>query len=154
MGQADARDSYCSLLSTQVVGAGYSLSAETGDVATLVKLLRVAMLLPVILVASLITRAQGSGEGDGSRPPLLPWFAVAFAVLVALVANTVLQKPLNRLFSYRYHVTGTWADPKVVRVQNTQLGQAADAAGQFPPPPAVPPAAGSAPKGTLEDAKK
>jgi uncharacterized protein YhdP len=25
----------------------------------------------------------------------------------------VLQKPLNRLFSYRYHVTGTWADPKV-----------------------------------------
>ena len=31
----------------------------------------------------------------------------------ALVANTVLQKPLNRLFSYRYHVTGTWADPKV-----------------------------------------
>lgn len=68
----------------QVVGAGYSLSAETGDVATLVKLLRVAMLLPVILVASLITRAQGSGEGDGSRPPLLPWFAVAFAVLVAI----------------------------------------------------------------------
>ena len=32
---------------------------------------------------------------------------------VARVANTVLQKPLNRLFSYRYHVTGTWADPKV-----------------------------------------
>lgn len=31
----------------------------------------------------------------------------------ALLANTVLQKPLNRLFSYRYHVTGTWADPKV-----------------------------------------
>lgn len=30
-----------------------------------------------------------------------------------LLANTVLQKPLNRLFSYRYHVTGTWADPKV-----------------------------------------
>ena len=29
------------------------------------------------------------------------------------MANTVLQKPLNRLFSYRYHVTGTWADPKV-----------------------------------------
>ena len=33
----------------QVVGAGYSLSPETGDAATLVKLLRVAMLLPVIV---------------------------------------------------------------------------------------------------------
>jgi len=30
----------------QVVGAGYSMSQETGDTATLVKLLRVAMLLP------------------------------------------------------------------------------------------------------------
>ncbi len=31
----------------------------------------------------------------------------------ALVANTVLQKPLNRLFSYRYHVTGGWSDPQI-----------------------------------------
>ena len=31
----------------------------------------------------------------------------------ALLANSVLQKPLNRLFSYRYHVTGTWAEPLV-----------------------------------------
>jgi uncharacterized integral membrane protein (TIGR00698 family) len=66
----------------QVVGAGYSLSTETGDVATLVKLLRVAMLLPVILIASLITRGQ---QAPGTvRPPLLPWFAVAFALLVAV----------------------------------------------------------------------
>jgi uncharacterized protein (TIGR02099 family) len=32
----------------------------------------------------------------------------------ALLANTVMpNNPINRLFSYRYHVTGTWADPKV-----------------------------------------
>lgn len=67
----------------QVVGAGYSISPEAGDIATLVKLMRVAMLLPVILVASLITRASG-GHEEGKRPPLLPWFAVAFAALVAL----------------------------------------------------------------------
>ena len=71
----------------QVVGAGYSLSNESGDVATLVKLLRVAMLLPVILLASAITRARLAAEGAaaaGKRPPLLPGFAVAFAVLIAL----------------------------------------------------------------------
>ena len=66
----------------QVVGAGYSLSRETGDVATLVKLMRVAMLLPVIMFAAALTRAR---VGDGAvRPPLLPWFAVAFAALVAI----------------------------------------------------------------------
>ena len=35
----------------QVVGARYSMGKEPGDVATIVKLLRVAMLLPVILAA-------------------------------------------------------------------------------------------------------
>ncbi len=38
----------------------------------------------------------------------------------ALLANTVLQKPLNRLFSYRYHVTGTWIDPQVSKAGETR----------------------------------
>ena len=67
----------------QVVGAGYSMSRETGDVATIVKLMRVAMLLPVIICAAMITRAQ-SGSNSGPRPPLLPWFAVAFVVVAAV----------------------------------------------------------------------
>jgi uncharacterized integral membrane protein (TIGR00698 family) len=65
----------------QVVGAGYSMSRETGDAATVVKLMRVAMLVPVILCAALVTRAQGGG---GARPPLLPGFAVAFFVLACV----------------------------------------------------------------------
>lgn len=67
----------------QVVGAGYSLSSETGDIATLVKLMRVAMLLPVIVFAAMLTRARGADAGS-ERPPLLPWFAVGFALLVAV----------------------------------------------------------------------
>jgi uncharacterized protein YhdP len=38
-----------------------------------------------------------------------------------LLANAVLQNPLSRLFSYRYHVTGSWSDPQV------------DKAGESPP---------------------
>jgi uncharacterized integral membrane protein (TIGR00698 family) len=72
----------------QVVGAGYSLSQEAGDTATIVKLLRVALLLPVILLAAALARwhtaRKGSGASTGTRPPLLPWFALAFFVLVAL----------------------------------------------------------------------
>jgi uncharacterized integral membrane protein (TIGR00698 family) len=67
----------------QVVGAGYSMSRETGDAATVVKLMRVAMLLPVILCATLVTRAQGKAAG-GARPPLLPGFAVGFLVLACV----------------------------------------------------------------------
>lgn len=75
----------------QVVGAGYSLSHEAGDAATLVKLMRVAMLLPVIALAAALARrherAEGTADATGPRPPLLPWFAVAFAALV-LVNST------------------------------------------------------------------
>ena len=42
----------------QVVGAGYIISPEAGANATYVKLLRVAMLLPVVLALSLAFRAQ------------------------------------------------------------------------------------------------
>ena len=68
----------------QVVGAGYSLSPVTGDTATVVKLMRVAMLLPVIVFAVAIGRKRGHEQGTGKRPPVLPGFAVAFAVLVAI----------------------------------------------------------------------
>ena len=67
----------------QVVGAGYGMSRETGDVATFVKLMRVATLVPVIVFAVMLTRARAKEAGT-KRPPLLPWFAVAFAVLVAI----------------------------------------------------------------------
>ncbi|NBA96903.1 YeiH family protein [Pseudomonas sp. R5(2019)] len=67
----------------QVVGAGYSMSTETGDTATVVKLMRVAMLLPVIVCAAMITRMQGA-DPTGKRPPLLPWFAVGFLILACV----------------------------------------------------------------------
>ena len=67
----------------QVVGAGYAISPEAGDTATVVKLMRVAMLLPVIVCIGLWARSTG-GHGDGQRPPLLPWFVTAFAALVVL----------------------------------------------------------------------
>ena len=35
------------------------------------------------------------------------------AGVATLLANTVLRDPLNRLFSYRYRVTGSWSDPQI-----------------------------------------
>lgn len=80
----------------QVVGAGYSLSRETGDTATVVKLMRVAMLLPVILCASMITRAGQEPGASATRPPLLPWFAVAFVALVLVGSAGWVPAPVQQ----------------------------------------------------------
>ena len=74
----------------QVVGAGYSLSPEAGDAATITKLMRVAFLMPVLVVISLVVRtrlAGAVGTGSAAKTPLLPWFTVAFVVLM-LVNST------------------------------------------------------------------
>jgi uncharacterized integral membrane protein (TIGR00698 family) len=87
----------------QVVGAGYAISPEAGDTATVVKLMRVAMLLPVIVATGLLVRSNGASRsdrlgggllreaGEGERPPLLPWFLAAFLALV--VVNSLLPIP-------------------------------------------------------------
>src|SRR6476620_7618922 len=48
----------------QVVGAGYAISSKAGDTATIVKLLRVAMLLPVILATGIFVRTRAAAEGE------------------------------------------------------------------------------------------
>lgn len=78
----------------QVVGAGFSISETAGTTATLVKLLRVAMLAPVVVTLALILRRRaGSGPG-GARPPLVPGFVAAFVALAALNSVTALPSPL------------------------------------------------------------
>jgi uncharacterized integral membrane protein (TIGR00698 family) len=69
----------------QVVGAGYTISNETGDIATYVKLLRVAMLLPAVFAISFLY-ARSGGHGERARATL-PLFLVGFAVLV--LANSI-----------------------------------------------------------------
>jgi len=76
----------------QVVGAGYSMSKSTGDTATVVKLMRVAMLLPVITITVLAMRKRDAVGGP--RPPLLPWFAVAFAMLVVVNSVGLIPRPV------------------------------------------------------------
>ena len=69
----------------QVVGAGFSIGPETGETATLVKLIRVSMLAPVVLSFSIIIRQRGlNDEVAGKKPPLLPSFVVGFLILAAL----------------------------------------------------------------------
>jgi len=66
----------------QVVGAGYSISTEAGDIATIVKLLRVAT-LPLVLLLIIVSMARSS---KGSAKARVPLFVVGFAVV--MLANS------------------------------------------------------------------
>jgi len=73
----------------QVVGAGFSISNEAGETATLVKLLRVSMLAPIVIGAALIIRfvsasREQDGETKSARTPLMPGFVVVFILLAAI----------------------------------------------------------------------
>lgn len=66
----------------QVVGAGYAVSEEAGDVATFVTLVRV-LPLPVVILGIVLA---GRGRDTGGRFPVL-WFVVLFAA-IGLLRNT------------------------------------------------------------------
>jgi uncharacterized integral membrane protein (TIGR00698 family) len=67
----------------QVLGAGLTVSPQAGDVATFVKLVRVACLLPVVVGIGLIYRTR-SASGGTQTQPLLPHFLLGFIALVVL----------------------------------------------------------------------
>jgi uncharacterized integral membrane protein (TIGR00698 family) len=80
----------------QVVGAGYSISDDAGDTATIVKLFRVALLLPAVLVISFLFRANQQPHANITpRPPLLPMFLVAFAALVIINSSGWVPQSVN-----------------------------------------------------------
>jgi uncharacterized integral membrane protein (TIGR00698 family) len=84
----------------QVVGAGYSVSPTTGDLGTFIKLLRVAMLVPVVLVIGIIFRNKVSAAADREKAPAFPLFLIGFIVLFAvnstgLIPGDVIQPVAN-----------------------------------------------------------
>ena len=84
----------------QVVGAGYSVSPTTGDLGTFIKLLRVAMLVPVVLVIGIIFRNKVSAAADREKAPAFPLFLICFIVLFAvnstgLIPGDVIQPVAN-----------------------------------------------------------
>ena len=72
----------------QVYGASIAVSEGALNIATLVKLSKVVMLIPLLLILGLMQRRQAVGEARGHVP--VPWFVLAFlAVLMLNSAVTV-----------------------------------------------------------------
>ena len=70
----------------QVVAAGMILGPEAGDTATVVKLFRVMLLMPVVVVISMLYRNHPDAKAADESVPLVPGFLLAFIVLVLLAS--------------------------------------------------------------------
>jgi uncharacterized integral membrane protein (TIGR00698 family) len=71
---------------SSVVAAGYSYSKAAGDYATIVKLTRATLIIPVCLVLAMIEawRHKRHGSGDFSLARIFPWFILWFVVASAI----------------------------------------------------------------------
>jgi uncharacterized integral membrane protein (TIGR00698 family) len=76
----------------QVVGAGFSISDEAGNVATLTKLQRV-LLLPLVILAILMATRKSDGERVG-----IPLFVIAFIVFMLINSTGVLPEAVVAFF--------------------------------------------------------
>lgn len=68
-----------------VVGAGNAMGESVGSVAIIVKMIRVMMLVPVLLIISYTIARKASGS-DAPGKINTPWFAILF--LVVIVVNS------------------------------------------------------------------
>ena len=89
----------------QVVGAGYMLDPESGDIATIVKLFRVSLLTVVVVIVAAAFRKSSGRATPGAagedahqeipaKQPLVPWFLWLFIGMVMLNSAGVLPAPV------------------------------------------------------------
>ena len=72
---------------SSVVAAGYSYSNEAGNFATIVKLTRALMIVPITLALAIFTARKNSHNGSFNIVKIFPWFILGF--LVASIINTI-----------------------------------------------------------------
>lgn len=87
----------------QVVGAGYSVSEQTGDLSTLIKLVRVSMLMPVVVIMLLVIKrsyrhagvdGKAAQSAQSAQSAKVPLFLVAFVVLMLLNSWLTIPAPV------------------------------------------------------------
>lgn len=75
----------------QVVAAGMMMGQESGNAATVVKLFRVVLLLPVVMLIAFGYRKWGAvhdaDDLSQNKPPLVPGFLIGFMALVILAST-------------------------------------------------------------------
>ena len=88
----------------QVIGAGFTVSEQTGETATLIKLFRVTLLFPIVLVISIMSYRLKLVTNVNRKTPLIPYFIIFFILMV--VANSFNLFSFN--IKYYFNHLSTW----------------------------------------------
>lgn len=78
----------------QVVAAASNFDAQTAEVATIVKMTRVALLVPVLLVIGLWLRHRDESLAGHKAKLPVPWFAIGFLAFAVVNSLGVLPEPV------------------------------------------------------------
>lgn len=82
---------------SSVVAAGYSYSVAAGDYATIVKLTRATLIIPICLVLALLVawREKKQSGSSFSLARIFPWFILWFLVAAALRSTGLIPAPIT-----------------------------------------------------------
>ncbi len=98
-----------------VVGAGNAMGGKIADTAVIVKMIRVMMLAPVLLVMSLLLARRRQSDGSVRKGGItVPWFAFGFLAVIGL--NSAVSLPAAVIDSI------TWLDNFLLTMAMTALG--------------------------------
>lgn len=93
----------------QVVAAGFAVSHVSGEIATLVKLIRVMFLGPLVLATGLYMHANGDKTQKISLHQLVPSFVVGFFVLMIMRSLGIIPPELIGIMREVARVLTIWA---------------------------------------------
>jgi uncharacterized integral membrane protein (TIGR00698 family) len=79
-----------------VVGAGNAMGAAISDSAIIVKMIRVMMLVPVLLVIAFVVSKDVARRADGAEKTKIniPWFAIFFLVVIGFNSLDLLSESI------------------------------------------------------------
>ena len=84
------------------VGAGNAMGTEISNVAIIVKMIRVMLLVPVLLVLGYwVAMRAKKGDGSAQKGKVdIPWFAIGFLVVIGFNSFNLLPQPVVDCINY------------------------------------------------------
>lgn len=83
----------------QVVVAGNNISPEAGNVAVIVKMTRVLLLVPVLIILSFFIKTPANHAGQKKIQDYIPWFAIGFVIMIGFNSLHLLPASLVNLIN-------------------------------------------------------
>ena len=77
-----------------VVGAGDAVGPKTSDIAVIVKMTRVMLLAPALIIIGWLLARRNSHQSGKRTPIMIPWSAIGFVFIAGFNSFNLLPKPL------------------------------------------------------------